>query len=244
MNRPKMILFDYGNTLVHEASWSILRGLKALWPYLRENPKNYTPETFEPIAYETIKRSWECVKQGYEIPERAFMHAAFDPAGLVFDLSDDDIELIYFNASIPPTVIPGVPETLAFCRSEGIRTAVVSNLSYDARTLERRLKQLIPDHDFEFVIASSNFFFRKPHPAMMGAALSRAALPPSDVWFVGDNYHADIAPAHSLGMIPVWFEYEMTSFYHVEPFEEEPPFPCLRVSTMEGLIRTIEACEP
>ena len=240
MNRPKMILFDYGNTLVHEPSWSIVRGLTALWPYLSKNPKGFTPETFEPIAYETIKRSWECVKQGYEIPERAFMHAAFDPNGLVFSIDDDEIEYLYFMASIPPEVIPGVPEALAYCRENGIRTAVVSNLSYDAKTLERRLKTLIPGHEFEFVLASSNLFFRKPHPAMMGAALAKAKLDPADVWFVGDNYHADIAPSHSLGMVPVWFEYEHASFYHVDPFEEEPPFPCLRIETMDGLVRLLK----
>jgi len=244
MNRPKMILFDYGNTLAHEPSWSIVRGLTALWPYLSANPNGYTPETFEPIAYETIKRSWECVKMGYEIPERAFMHAAFDPAGLVFALTDDEIESVYFDASIPPTVIPGAADALRYCRENGIRTAIVSNLSYDAKTLERRVKKLIPDHTFEFVLASSNYFFRKPHPAMMQAALSRSGLSPADVWFVGDNYGADIEPSHSLGMVPVWFEYEHTSFYHVEPFHDEPPFPCLRVETMEALITTIKACEP
>ena len=240
MKRPKMIFFDYGNTLVHEPSWSIVRGLTALWPYLAENPKGFTPETFEPIAYETIKKSWECVKLGYEIPERAFMHAAFDPNGLVFGIPDEEIEYVYFMASIPPVLIPGVAEALAFCRREGIRTAVVSNLSYDAKVLERRLKTLIPDHSFEFVLASSNLFFRKPHPAMMEAALAKAKLDPADVWFVGDNYHADIAPSHALGMVPVWFEYEMKSFYHVEPFHDEPPFPCLRAETMDALIRTVE----
>jgi len=42
--RPKMILFDYGGTLLCEPEWDMLRGEKALFEHIVSNPHHYTPE--------------------------------------------------------------------------------------------------------------------------------------------------------------------------------------------------------
>ena len=44
MNRPKMILFDYGGTLLYEPKFDLLRGERAVFRYIKENPQNVTPE--------------------------------------------------------------------------------------------------------------------------------------------------------------------------------------------------------
>lgn len=44
MMRPKMILFDYGHTLLYEPSYDFLRGEIAAFRHVRENPRGVTPE--------------------------------------------------------------------------------------------------------------------------------------------------------------------------------------------------------
>ncbi len=42
MNYPKMILFDYGHTLLYEPDWDSARGNAALMNYVTNNPNNCT----------------------------------------------------------------------------------------------------------------------------------------------------------------------------------------------------------
>ncbi len=47
MNSPKMILFDYGGTLLYEPNLNPDAGNKAIFPYISENPHNVTPDNFK-----------------------------------------------------------------------------------------------------------------------------------------------------------------------------------------------------
>ena len=42
--KPKMILFDYGGTLLCEPDWDMLRGECALFKHVVANPHHFTPE--------------------------------------------------------------------------------------------------------------------------------------------------------------------------------------------------------
>ncbi len=42
MKKTKMILFDYGGTLMYEPDFEPSNGNKAIYPYISENPHNYT----------------------------------------------------------------------------------------------------------------------------------------------------------------------------------------------------------
>ena len=44
MKFPKMIIFDYGFTLLYEPDWNSDRGNTALMKYAVKNPNNYTVE--------------------------------------------------------------------------------------------------------------------------------------------------------------------------------------------------------
>ena len=38
-NKPKMIIFDYGNTLLHEPDFDFLRGDTVLFDFIKSNPQ-------------------------------------------------------------------------------------------------------------------------------------------------------------------------------------------------------------
>ena len=42
--RPKMILFDYGETLLWENDFDFLQGYRAMFQFIAKNPNGVTPE--------------------------------------------------------------------------------------------------------------------------------------------------------------------------------------------------------
>ena len=82
-------------------------------------------------------------------------------------------------------------ELLDYLNGEGIRTAVVSNFSFCAQTLKDRLDRLLPQNRFEFIIASSEYIFKKPHPRIFQLALTKARLAPGEAWHCGDSARCD-----------------------------------------------------
>ena len=95
---------------------------------------------------------------------------------------------------------------LAALRSAGIETGIISNLSYSGETLTRRIKNLFPDHPFAFIMASSDYVFKKPHPEIFRIALQKTGCAPEDIWFIGDNGRCDVDGSAAMGMIPFWYK--------------------------------------
>ena len=60
--------------------------------------------------------------------------------------------------------------------------------------------------DFDFVISSCDYLFRKPNPHIFEAALARAGVTPDKVWFCGDQFLPDIQGATAAGMTAVWYK--------------------------------------
>ena len=102
--------------------------------------------------------------------------------------------------------MPGIEELLGVLHRKGIRTGVISNLGWTGEALRQRINRLLPENHFEFVLASSDYAFRKPHPMMFRIALQKAGLAPQEVWFCGDSVEADVYGAHGVGMFPVLYE--------------------------------------
>ena len=50
MKKPKMVLFDYGETLFHEKPFDALAGNRALLAHCNNNPRNVTAEEIQVLA--------------------------------------------------------------------------------------------------------------------------------------------------------------------------------------------------
>ena len=48
-----------------------------------------------------------------------------------------------------------------------------------------RINRLLPKNNFEFIITSSNYIFRKPHKRLFDLVLEKAGLRPEEVWYIG-----------------------------------------------------------
>ena len=215
MQKPEMILFDYGYTLLHEGNMDFLRGEEAVHGLIRENPQGKTPRELCDFGLEIFRQLKDCRHGGFEISEMQMMRCKYDTFGITFSVPLAQVEQTLWENASPGGCMPGVKELLHFLHDKGIRTGVISNLGWTGGALRKRIDRLLPDNHFEFVLASSDYAFRKPHPMMFRIALQKAGLPPEKVWFCGDSMEADVCGAYGAGMFPVLYE---------NPGEDKSPY--------------------
>lgn len=211
MKQPKMILFDYGQTLGTEEPFNALKGTEAVMRYAVQNKHGLTAAEVQEEA-DRINRE---LGRGnpetrhlfqVEVPNRMFTGYLYASLGITLSLTSEEIDRVFWNAASPakkPT--EGIGDFLRYLDVRGIRTGVVSNIAYDESIVKEHICTLIPDHSFEFIIATSAYLYRKPHPGIFRLALEMADLPPEDVWYIGDNYKCDVEGARNVGMFPVWY---------------------------------------
>lgn len=205
-----MILFDYGQTLVNEKEFDGIAGTKAVLQYATKNKYNHTAEDVQAAA-DAInaelgrfdsKRQY-LVKA--EVPNHMFTAYLYQSMGIELSLTHQDIDRAFWNASSPGVPSDGMEDVLAFLKEQDIRTGVISNIAYCGEVVEERINNLLPQHNFEFIIATSEYMFRKPNKRIFELALEKAGLQPEDVWYIGDNYLCDVVGARSAGLFPVWY---------------------------------------
>ena len=203
--RPKMILFDYGETLLWEPSSDLLAGERALIGAADANPNRVTPEQALALAGEIYRNQNEARIFDLELHEWQGLRLVNDILGLSFSLTLAEQEQIFWDTAAPAVPTPGITDLLEKLQIVGIRTGVISNMRFSGPTLEKRIRDAFPGHPFEFILASSEYGVRKPSPLLFRAALGRAKLSPEEVWFCGDHPQADVEGAAGVGIFPVWY---------------------------------------
>lgn len=208
---PKTILFDYGQTLVHEILWDPLAGAEALLDCARKNPRNVSPaqlsDLLESIKQDILRAFGVSTRSGQplEIPAAAIYGYAFRRLGLEFDLTMEELEWRYWQAGAPAEPAEHILPLLEDLERQGITLGVVSNLMYTGRTLERRLEHFLPGQKFSFVLSTCDYVYRKPSKQIFDLALTLAGCKSEDALFCGDNLRCDIWGAHNAGIPSVWY---------------------------------------
>ncbi len=206
MDKPKMILFDYGGTLLYEQNFDFRRGEQAVFRHIKENPHNTTLEQVGILDKELFGNADKCRKMGYEIHELPLLRCKYESLGIKFDIPLEEVETLLWDNASEGGKMPYISELLVFLDKSGIRTGVISNIGWSGNALSRRINQLLPENHFEFILASSEYAVRKPNPVLFQVALNKANLSPDEVWYCGDNIQADIFGAHGAGIFPVHYE--------------------------------------
>ncbi len=242
MDKPSMILFDYGQTLLCEPSWNPLRGEEELYKYLTKNPDNLTAEEIcdfsEGVFNSLHDARW--LKNACEISEYTLMRLKNEYLGLEYSLTPEEAEIVKFNAISPGGIMPGADIMLDYLNSAGIRTAVVSNNSYSSTALAERFNRLLPNNNFEFIIVSAEYALRKPNPLIFNLALKKANLHAEKVWYCGDRPDIDVEGSAAVGMFPVWYDNDMPCGYRNKNDENPPACPHLHVKEWSELVEYLK----
>ncbi|WP_435362231.1 HAD family hydrolase [Haloarchaeobius sp. DFWS5] len=100
----------------------------------------------------------------------------------------------------------GVAETLQKLHDEGVKVAVVSNLT--TRIQLKKLEKLGLESVIDLVVTSEETGNEKPASVMFTLPLAQLDLRPSEVVMVGDDVAADIEGGNALGLTTVLFNAE------------------------------------
>lgn len=207
MKYPRMIIFDYGHTLLYEPDWNTVRGNAELLKYMTKNPNNCTLEDVVKGAELILGENIENVRRiGYEVSGQAGNRALYEYLGIEFSLTPLEMEIVFWNGASKGAVMPDADIMLEYLGERGIRSAVISNLLWSGEALTERLNRLLPNNQFEFVMTSSDYMMRKPNRILFDIALQKAGLRAEEVWYRGDHPKADIEGAYGAGIYPVLYD--------------------------------------
>ena len=212
MQKPKMIIFDAGKTLLNYLDIDTQRGVKAYMSYLTANPRNLTVEEIDKAVNSVFETFEACRKQLFEVHEQTVLKLAFDLLELEFSIPVSEIERIIWENDSTIVPVAGAKELLDYLNQVGIRTAVISNLDFSGYLLCDRLDQIYPNNRFAFVIASSDYGIRKPMGKLFEAGIVKSGLPAGDIWYVGDKVKVDVKGSEACGMVPVLYKSEFNSY--------------------------------
>ena len=244
MQKPEMLFFDYGHTLVYEPAFDMLAGCRAVLSLCISNPLGVTPERLA-VQKEQNFRHYQKLSQlnDLDMMDMCAARLDYESLRLEFGCSLVDLERIYWDAAGPAHPMPGVPEMLKALRRRGIRTAVVSNMNFREENLANRIDRLLPENEFEFILASCEYATRKPRKEFFDLALVKAALRPEQVWFIGDNPRCDVEGASNAGMFPVLYQSDEYCPYRADHDKIEVGCAHLEISDWSELLDALDGAE-
>ena len=215
MKRPVSILFDIGGTLLREERYNLAAGVVALLDDFtirtvhssKDGPRVST-ELIQEIS-RTHEHKWA------EFRFVDWLRAQLETSSGQPTPDVQEIELRLWPKIVSLKPIAGVHEAIGELQQSGIGLGAVSNAIHTGITLEAELAKHGLASAFQFVISSADQGVRKPAPAIFREAISRIGADPSELWFVGDSWEADIIGAARVGMYPIWLSVDHSDAGHI-----------------------------
>jgi HAD superfamily hydrolase (TIGR01549 family) len=209
--QAKGVLFDVGDTLLHQHDFHLATGLKRIVE-IAANSSEIDADAFK-VAGRTLFlqiRDWQrdildCGPNHMELRFQSFLRLLIERFGIDVRLALPKIELEFWKAASPMLPEPGAHAVFECLYARGIPAGILSNTVFSGDTIEWELaRHGLTDH-LSFVMASADYGIRKPHPDLFLTKVQKLGLPPEEVWYVGNSFKADIAGASEAGLVPVWY---------------------------------------
>lgn len=113
MKLPKMILFDYGQTLIAEQKFNGIKGTEAVLRYATKNKYHLSAEQVQAKASEINQEfgRFDPKKRHLfqiEIPNTMFTPYLYESQGIEVSLSNSEIDTVFWNAAAPGTPTKGI----------------------------------------------------------------------------------------------------------------------------------------
>ncbi|MCH5185224.1 MAG: HAD family hydrolase [Oscillospiraceae bacterium] len=206
MNKPDIIFFDYGQTLVGESPYDHKKGFEAVLKHAVSNPDGTDAGNIADLYLSLRKKIWDGNNANLEVHSHFLMRYITEYYNIGFDCDYDEIEQIFWDNAVEFRLQDGITELLDLLYEKNIRTAVISNIDYSENTLKRVIDRFLPRHHFEFIIASSEYIFRKPDKEIFELAIKKANLKNAEnAWFIGNDEYYDAEGAAKNGFSAFWY---------------------------------------
>jgi len=236
IKKPEMIFFDCGGTLISDVKANNHKGVKALFSLIASNPYGVTENDFEQCFFQTMREARKISGKLVEISNSALLKYTLDYFSIQLYVSIEQAELYVLNELCHSCQIKNADKMLQTLYELNIRSGIITNVSWSHENVKTILEALFPMHSFEMIITSSEYIFRKPDKHIFEIALKKAQLKSQDVWYVGNEYEADIIGAVNAGLTPVMFAAEdnLPAFGAVNMTD------CLTVSDWSEFVRFLK----
>ena len=103
----------------------------------------------------------------------------------------------------------GAGECLEKCRSRGLKTVLVTNMT--AQIQYRKLRKLGLGSLFDTLVISEEAGMEKPDPAIFAYALHKTGLRAGNCVHIGDSFNGDVLGARGAGIPSIWFSSDTQS---------------------------------
>lgn len=210
-----MVIFDAGRTLMNYKEINIRKGIEAYFPYIISNPHNYSIEEIEKQDDEIFGIFDLCRENRFEIPVKNKLRLLFDLLEIQLSISLDEVAKIEWEENPVIEAVNHAAELLRWLIEKKIKTAVISNIDYSGTLLKEKLKEIFPENQFEFVIASSDYGVMKPNRYIFQAGIVKSGLEAKDIWYVGDKVAVDVLGSKASGMTPVLYKNPRNTYQEI-----------------------------
>lgn len=239
--KPKMILFDYGGTLMYEPDFCPSAGNEAIYPYICENPHNISLDEFSNYLLSLFDDIRKLRGELIEIHEHIFLRYVLEHFDMKLSVPIEEAEWIICEGISNAQKTPGVSEMLGFLQHNGIRSGIISNLCWSGHALTKRIQENFPEHHFDFIMTSSEYIFRKPDPHIFNLAIRKSGLKLEEIWYCGNDVEVDVFGAYHSGLFPVFYDDRMVpSRLHEKNDSFTIDFPYLHIGSWRELIEKLE----
>ncbi len=198
---PDLVFFDVGDTIIRiHPSWTAVY-LEACRSWNVDIDEKVLATAFAQALSEGMWDTdgpFEATEEGSYQRIKRFDERALELAG-VRDLPDEFYRALgrHFQRSAAWHVFADVHPVLAALARAGIRRAVISNWVW---ALPELLHDMRLAHHFEVIVGSARVGYQKPQRQIFEHALRVTGVDASRAVHVGDNPHADVLGARSVGL--------------------------------------------
>ncbi|MGF7056814.1 HAD family hydrolase [Brassicibacter mesophilus] len=170
-----------------------------------------------------------------EVHNHIFQKYLYEYFDIELTKSHEEVERIFKSAAFTVESTKNIGNVLLYLKKNEIRTSVISNVSFSGSALRESIDKYISSHNFEFIIASSEYVFRKPYKRIFELSLRKAKLESSDVWYCGDNAVFDVDGVADCGIFPVWYKGAIRDTNKTVPKRK-----CLEINDWKELIDILD----
>jgi len=212
----KAILFDWAYTLIDLVCEDDRSAFQELMKFLKgkgvELPSfDLLFEAYQDLFYGLIKESRQTHREANFETVLRYLFFKYD-IEIEGKASWKDIFKVYYSVIHGVRYIyPDVTYTLKTLKESGVRMGIISNTTNPEFIKVEELCKTGLKIYFEFALFSSSTPYRKPHPSIFNAAVSRLNIEVKNILFVGDDLQMDIVGAQSVGMPAAWLNRDGSS---------------------------------
>lgn len=188
VNKPQVIFFDIGQTLVTGAEQSPRKLLSSRLSLTESQTK----------LVGRLIMTYQCSEPGSLVRELQGILTDKDP-----DQLRETVEYIWSDQITCIREIPGATSLLASLKAMGVKLGLISNIWHP---FYQGFCQSYPEMAelFDYAFLSYRVGEKKPSLDLYRKAVQATGRPASECWMVGDTYELDMEPARKAGMRTLW----------------------------------------